>query len=510
MKKLGFSFIVVFSLLVFFNGLAKSDDLSDEFEQKLQIEQGSSLEKNKNAVVKIYSNINIHNWIEPYKMPENAKIAGSGFFISGDGYILTNHHVIEGATKVYINIPSQGKKQFNCEVVGAYPERDVALLKLKEKSLNELKEKMVNIPFLNLGDSEKLKDSEDLMVLGYPLASDSIQLSEGIFSGKEKDLFGFETLHTTAPINHGNSGGPTINSKGEVIGICVSKIEFAEGMGYLIPINEVKNVLEHLFEGQIIRYPFWGIVYPEKMNEATIKYLSNGKLDHGVYLQSIIKNSLAEKYGLKNGDILFELDNLEVDIHGEILVNGEKTSILTYVNKKKFGDSITFTVLRNDQELTLNCVKESGNEYNNLKKILPSLDEKIDYEIIDGIVIIPLSGNHIEVAGDIFYLVGTSFTEFIWKDYRPFLIMTHALPDSEATESSFLEQSRILSKVNGQRVDNLEDLRTVVKKSIEDNDEYLILENHVGGIIAIPVEKVVESYNDLSNLGVNFSSPIFE
>ncbi len=521
MYKLKNIFIFCFSLLIFVvtinaNEILTQDEISSPIEQlantyESNLKQTENIySKQKEAIVKIYSNINIYNWLEPYRNPENEKIAGSGFFISEDGYILTCYHVVEGASKIYINIPSQGKKQFNCEIVGAYPERDIALIKLKEKDLKKVEEKLGKITYLNLGNSDQLTDSQKLMVLGYPLASDSIQLSEGIFSGKDSDLFGFEVLHTTAPINHGNSGGPTVNDKGDVIGICVSKIEFAEGMGYLIPINDIQDVLDNLFDEQIIRHSFWGIVTTDRITEDTIKYLSKEKLDHGIYIQQSIKDSLGYKYGVRAGDIIYQLNNMPIDIHGEIqITKNEKMGFRTCLNKIKFNDSVKMKILRNEKEIELNIIKEPGNNFNGLKKILPELGDKIDYEIIDGITIMQLEGNHLDLK-NLFAVLSLSPNEFLYKNFRPLLIMTHVLPDSEAFEMSFSEQSRILEKINNIKVETLDDLREIVKQSIENKDEYLIFENHIGAQIAIPTEKIIESYEELSGLGINFSSPIFE
>lgn len=516
-QKIFFSFsLFIFSSTINANKIEVVEKSANELDTSLQIKSSVDQEdenlysKYKEAVVKIYSNINIYNWFEPYKIPETAKVAGSGFFINKNGYILTNYHVVEGAKKVYINISSQGKKQFNCEVVAVYPERDIALIKLKEKDKEKVNEKIGEIPYLDLGNSDLIKDSQDLMVLGYPLVSDSIQFSEGIFSGKEKDMFGFEILHTTAPINHGNSGGPTVNSNGEVLGICVSKIEFAEGMGYIIPINEVINVLESLFDGQTIRMSPWGILSTEEITENTIKYLSNHKLDYGIYVQNIIPESLSDKYGIEKGDIIYRIDNMQIDIHGAIQIHkNEKMHVLTYLQKIKFGDSFNVSILRNGEEITIRIIKEPGNDFNVLKKLLPELGDKIDYEIIDGIVIMPLCGNHLNER-NLFNVLGVSPNEFLFKDFRHMLIMTHILSDSDASEMTFSEQSRVLRKVNNIKVETLDELRKIVRQSLDDNDEYLILENHIGGIIAIPTEKVIESYEELPDLNINFQSPIFE
>jgi len=482
----------------------------------LSILNAADAKYDKNAVVKITNEGKISNMQEPFKIPENTSCVGSGLFIKikWQIYILTNYHVIEGAKKLSINVPSLGKTKYyiDMENIGCYPERDVALIRLKEKELEKLKTKLGEIPCLELGDSDALKDPQTLTIAGWPLNSDTIQLSEGIFAGRDSDNLYQQTLHTTAAINPGNSGGPALDTEGKVVGICVSKIMFAEGMGYLIPINEVISILPALSECQKIRFPFWGAVIPDKITEETMHYLSNDdNFNKGIYVQNVLPGSLYEKYGIRSKDIIYEINGMEVDIHGymQLPEENEKIHFFTYLNKIPFWKALKVTILRNKQEITLEVIKEPGNNFDDLKKLLPEFEDA-QYEIIDGMVIMPLLANHLAIH-EILSELGINIAEFLLKNFQPnMLIITSVLPDSECYETSFAKRSRILSKVNGKQVKTLEDLRATIKSSIANRDKYIIFENYLGEIIAIPTEKIVESYNELPESNIHFKSPIFE
>ena len=133
----------------------------------------------KDAVVQVFSYISEPNILKPYESPSQSGGAGTGFFISDDGYLFTNYHVINCAIAMYIQIPSLGKERFEVEYVGGNPQRDVALLRLKEASLASVKKKLKvkQIPFLELGDSDSLTEAQMIMALGYPLGQENLKVS---------------------------------------------------------------------------------------------------------------------------------------------------------------------------------------------------------------------------------------------------------------------------------------------------------------------------------------------
>ena len=135
----------------------------------------------KDCVVQVFSYVNEPNLLEPYKSPNRGMGCGTGFFISDDGYLLTNFHVVSFSVALYIQIPSLGKERFEVEYVGGSPQKDIALLRLKKSVREDVKKKMnvEKIPSLSLGDSDSLVEAQYIMALGYPLGQENLKVSIG-------------------------------------------------------------------------------------------------------------------------------------------------------------------------------------------------------------------------------------------------------------------------------------------------------------------------------------------
>src|SRR5579862_396723 len=158
----------------------------------------------KDAVVQIFSYTNEYPIFTPYKTPDRSGSCGTGFLISDDGYMLTNFHVIDQAVVICVQFPSLGKDNFQAELVGGCPDRDIALLRLMPHALNKVKALMgvESLPHLVLGDSDVLGHGDEVLVLGYPLGMENLKSSIGDYSGKESLSIG-ECIQTSAPINPG-------------------------------------------------------------------------------------------------------------------------------------------------------------------------------------------------------------------------------------------------------------------------------------------------------------------
>jgi serine protease Do len=168
---------------------------------------------------------------------------GSGFFINADGYLITNFHVIEGETEITVEVYRQVDGQLNREtykkvrIVAINKFQDLALLKIEDKNAPRFK-------FVTLGNSDALSVGDPVFAIGSPMGLERT-VTEGILSTKTRELEGELYLQTTAQINPGNSGGPLFDMAGEVIGVTNMKIMFGEGLGFAIPVELVKNFLDH-------------------------------------------------------------------------------------------------------------------------------------------------------------------------------------------------------------------------------------------------------------------------
>jgi serine protease Do len=249
------------------------------------------------------------------RQPEQLRstVMGAGFFISADGYILTNNHLVENATKVTVHTTRDD--DYPAKVVGTDPHSDLALLKVGGK----------DFPFAVLGDSAAVKVGEWVLAIGNPLGMDNT-VTSGIISAKGRSGIGedaagsFEDfIQTDAAINRGNSGGPLVNMKGEVIGInsnILTPSGGSVGIGFAIPSNLAKKVAEQLkAKGKVVRGRLGVIVQP--INEALLESLSL-RSKKGAVISTIVEGGPADKAGLKQYDVITALNGVPVESSNDL------------------------------------------------------------------------------------------------------------------------------------------------------------------------------------------------
>jgi len=255
---------------------------------------------------------------------------GSGVIFSKEGYILTNEHVIHEAREINVVLPDG--REFKGKLIGSDPSVDLAVVKVTAK----------NLPLAKLGNSDKLRPGEFCIAIGNPFGLQNT-LTFGVISAIGRDIGAApekileNLIQTQAPINPGNSGGPLINLEGEVIGINTAIIPYAQGIGFAIPINTAKEIIDELISyGRVIR-PWLGIyslcVTPQ------VKERFNLSVDSGCYIVEVVPQSPAEKGGIKEGDVIVKVNDQDIKT-----INDFKQIIKT----KKVGEEITLLILRED------------------------------------------------------------------------------------------------------------------------------------------------------------------
>lgn len=270
---------------------------------------------------------------------------GTGFFVTNNGFIITNEHV-SGDKNSTCYITLENGRSYEGKVVWADENVDTSIVKI---DIN-------NTEFLNLGNSDDMKIANDVYAIGNPIGFEFQRtVTRGIISGLNRTIKIEETdktsymedlLQTDATINPGNSGGPLINRKGEVIGINTVKITSAEGIGFAIPINIVKPIINNLKADGNYEQATLGVFAYDKnilpyINEELGKDVS---LENGIYVAQIVKRSPADLAGLKEGDILLEIDSQNLS---------KMSELREYIYSKKPGDEITIKYLRNKKESTV-------------------------------------------------------------------------------------------------------------------------------------------------------------
>jgi serine protease Do len=418
----------------------------------------------KDTVVQVFSQASEFNWLEPYKTPDQNEGVGSGFFINDEGDVVTNYHVVAQAGSVQIQIPSFGMERFDVEIVGVSPERDIALLQLTQDAKDKIKQTLNTIPFLELGDSDEVLRSQEVLALGYPLGQTRLKSTLGIVSGRERlGYFGY--IQITAPLNPGNSGGPTLNNEGRVIGINNRGILEAQSVGYIIPINEVKSALLDLYKVRLLRKPMLGCIFTVSTPEM-VQYLGNPG-SGGWYIAKVFENTILKEAGVKEDDMLYEVNGHRLDMYGEINVpwSEDKVSLFELLNRATIGDTINFVIYRKGTRKEFNFKLE--NKYlPPVRHAYPEFEsEATDFEVIGGMVVMQMTLNHIGMllsrSPD---LVRFGRPE---NQYQPAVIVTHVQPNSQAYKARVIRPGEIIEELNGQPIKTLADFRAAALKSKE-------------------------------------------
>ena len=262
---------------------------------------------------------------------------GTGFIISSDGLVVTNKHVVSDTAAKYKVIIGEE----TVDVVNIYrdPINDLAILKVDKTGL---------IP-VEMGDSDRLKVGQTVIAIGTALGEFRSTVTKGVISGLDRgitaggvgvDLEKLEdVIQVDAAINSGNSGGPLFDSSGQVIGVNVATSQNGQSIGFALPINLVKSSVNNFRNTGEFDRPYLGVAYKMISKQAA---LSNN-VPIGAYVQTVIKDSPAEKAGIKIGDIVTEIDNKK-------FADDENISIAGIINQKKIGDTLKIKYLRDKTE----------------------------------------------------------------------------------------------------------------------------------------------------------------
>ncbi|MDD5307540.1 MAG: Do family serine endopeptidase [Deltaproteobacteria bacterium] len=258
---------------------------------------------------------------------------GSGILVDKDGLVVTNHHVVKGADDIEVQVSDD--RVFKAQVVGSDERTDVALLKLEKAS---------GLPVAVFGDSEGLRVGDRVVAIGNPFGLDHT-VTEGIVSAKERVIGAGpydEFIQTDASINPGNSGGPLFNLKGEVVGINTAIAPQGQGIGFAIPSNLARSVIDSLRDGGRVVRGWLGIAF-QPLDEDLAKAFGT-KDTHGAVVANVTPGSPAEKAGLKGGDVI-------VEVGGKALKDASQLPSL--VASRKPGEVVPVVVVRDGKRRTI-------------------------------------------------------------------------------------------------------------------------------------------------------------
>jgi len=286
---------------------------------------------------------------------------GSGVIISSDGYIITNHHVIKGASEIEVTL--NNKKVLNAKLIGADPTNDIALLKVNAEKL----------PYIPFGNSDGVRVGEWVLAVGNPYNLTST-VTAGIVSAKARDLTGNNGvdsfIQTDAAVNPGNSGGALVNTRGELIGINTaisSQTGSFVGYSFAVPSNIAKKVIEDLMEFGNVQKAVLGV----RGGELNNKVADNLEIEitEGFYISDVIENSGADNAGLKKNDIIVKLNDVKISTYADLT---------GFLRTKRPDDTVVVSFLRNGKEkkMEVKLTKNDVGTISNLGLVLKNLETK--------------------------------------------------------------------------------------------------------------------------------------
>lgn len=309
--------------------------LTDQNGQEVEVMSVQDIVENvKNSVVEIQTSVTKTNIFLQQFVSSGA---GSGVILSKDGLIVTNHHVIEEADTIKVRL--NNGEEYDATLIASDAQSDLAVLRISADNLQ---------PAV-VGDSSTLKVGEDVVAIGNPLGSLGGTVTEGILSALDREITiddqKMTLLQTSAAINPGNSGGGLFNAKGELIGIVNAKSSGSgiEGLGFAIPVNEMKSVVEDLVEtGKVQGRLALGIRYYEI--SSVQQAMKHGVNTLGLLVSEVEANSNADRAGIQANDIIVEVDGEQITT---------KEDLASILNNHKVGDNMDITVVRNKEYVNL-------------------------------------------------------------------------------------------------------------------------------------------------------------
>jgi serine protease Do len=372
---------------------------------------------------------------------------GSGFIVSKDGHVLTNNHVVDGADKITVTF-SDGKVH-EAKVLGKDPTFDLAVLKIDGNGKD--------FPVLELGDSDKSEVGEWVVAIGNPFGLEHT-VTVGVISAKNRSIHagnvnfdGF--LQTDAAINPGNSGGPLIDLNGRVVGINTAIVPYAQGIGFAVPVNMAKQVMDDLIRYGSVKRGWLGVYIQPLTRDFAEAY--GIEEENGAVISDVLADSPAEKAGLQRGDVILTVNGEKIKDHQEFVsrirqrLSGEKVTLGIIRQKKKSDVPVTLgempgnegtaiaassdgAKMLKDLGLEVAPVSEEIQKKHNLKNsegLAVTAVEEGSYAarggIREGDILLEVNGIRLKKAGDLEKVAsrrGRSTVLLVWRDGRTFFV----------------------------------------------------------------------------------------
>ena len=448
----------------------------------------------EDSVVKVFAAKQSHNYFEPWKSSSIGRSYATGFIIANN-HILTNAHAVSNARYIQVRFGNNPKKH-DVQLEYLSEDYDLALLKFVDKK------EAPKVTPLNFAESLKLK--EKVVVYGYPVGGDKLSITEGIISRIQLYKYAFSqkqftTIQTDAAINPGNSGGPVLID-GKVIGIAFQGVSRANNIGYMIPAHIVEHFLDDIKDKHYDGIPTLGVKWKSLESSIHRNMLGMKKGETGVLVKKV-NQYMPIRLVLQKNDVILKIENYKIGIDGSIQFNKNARIGFSYIlEKKKFGDTIKITYLREGKRIT-----------KSVKLAKPSKKEVVDvyrsevppsYFITSGFIFEKLSINYINQYKSVYRNpVYTPYDLINLIDDHPddvdaIIFIVSVLPD--ISNEGYQELRNVaIKEINNQKIKNFDDFITQLKskryavlKDFKDNE--IVIDNQLS---SQRDKKIKEIYN---------------
>jgi serine protease Do len=375
---------------------------------------------------------------------------GSGVIISTDGYILTNNHVVDGATDVRVTLPD--RREFKAKVIGTDPKTDIALIKIDA----------ANLPAITVGNSSKLQVGDEVLAIGNPYGVGQT-VTMGIVSATGRANLGIEDyedfIQTDASINPGNSGGALVNDRGELVGINTAILAAGsggnQGIGFAVPVNLARKVMDQIVDHGHVMRAYLGVTVQE-VTPAIAKAIG---LDgpKGALVSDVSPNSPAQKAGLQSGDVILAVNSTPIL---------ESNQLRMDISMMDTNQSLKLKIFRNGKTQDVSAMTA---ELPGAKVERASNDKPGDSGALEGVSVQPLDPQTAQQDGLSANASG--------------VVVTGVDPSSAAADSG-LKEGDVIQEVNHNKVTGVDDFASAIKKS---NGDSLLLVNRGGNKLYLAV-----------------------
>jgi serine protease Do len=484
----------------------------ESFQQNKNMDWSVQGDKWKNSVLQLKVVKALYKASRPYGDPNDKTISGSAFIIDIErGHVITNAHVVSNAISIVGRVPKLGKRDISLELIGICKEKDLALCKIHHDDIKLMTRGMKSEECLTLnmqfGDNMELKETDEVMTIGYPLGQENIKYTTGIVSGfetKGSDDYGNvedakhrspSYIQITAAINPGNSGGPLLNKKGEIVGINAAGYLFAQNIGYAIPSRTFLSIYSELLKTKIVKMPTLALEW-NKTNRELMKLKTGNERTYGIYVRNVYADSCLDQ--LEEGDIIKRLNYIDSfwatkdsfcvnNKDSYSLCNGKTVEVLCYFDR--YGDSdvctktadgkiqklierkmgfseimdmvpigtdISIEICRNGDWYLVQS-KYLYKESNRVPRIYPRIDP-IDFEIFAGICCANLNMDHVDNFDNL-----VLYTRNPENRYKKQVVICQVFPDTEAARTQVLSEGYIIDELNGNKIETLDDIRKILR-----------------------------------------------